>query len=94
MSVKSVIKERGLTFTEVAKRMGISRVTLMQNLQRNPTQKTLIRIANAIGCDVADFYKEEIQSTTGVIGFVEIDKEIHKVESIEDLKRLVENSER
>lgn len=28
MNVKAVIKERGLTLTEVAARMGISRVTL------------------------------------------------------------------
>lgn len=92
MNVKAVIKERGLTLTEVAARMGISRVTLMQNLQRNPTQKTLSRIADAIGCDVSDFYKEP-QNQTGVIGFVEINNEIHKVESIEDLKELANKAE-
>lgn len=92
MNVKAVIKERGLTLTEVAARMGISRVTLTQNLQRNPTQKTLMRIADAIGCNVADLYKES-PNKTGVIGFVEINKEIHKVESLEDLKELVNKAE-
>lgn len=92
MDVKSIVKERGLTLTEVAKRMGISRVTLMQNLQRNPTQKTLQRIADAVGCDVSEFFKEE-SSTSNVIGFVEINKEIHKVESLKDLKELVEKAE-
>lgn len=91
MNVKAVIKERGLTLTEVAARMGISRVTLMQNLQRNPTQKTLMRIADAIGCDIAEFYKEP--SNQSVIGFVEINKEIHKVESLEDLKELVKKAD-
>ena len=92
MDVKSIVKERGLTLTEVAKRMGISRVTLMQNLQRNPTQKTLQRIADAVGCDVSEFFKEE-PYTSNVIGFVEINKEIHKVESLKDLKELVEEAE-
>ncbi|MCQ2257854.1 MAG: helix-turn-helix domain-containing protein [Bacteroidaceae bacterium] len=92
MNVKAVIKKHGLTITEVASRIGISRVTLMQNLQRNPTQKTLQRIAEAVGCEVADFYKED-ESQDSVIGFVEINKKIHKVESVEDLKNLVNSLE-
>lgn len=51
-----------------------------------------MRIADAIGCNVVDLYKES-PNKTGVIGFVEINKEIHKVESLEDLKELVNKAE-
>lgn len=60
MDVKSIIKEKGFTIEQVAKEMGISRVTFTQNLSRNPTMRTLQRIANVLGCKVGDFFKDEI----------------------------------
>lgn len=92
MNIKAIIKSRGLTLTEVAARMGISRVTLMQNLQRNPTQKTLQRIANAIGCDIAEFY-EDTTNKNRIIGFVELDNVIYKIDSVQALKELAEKAD-
>ena len=63
MDVKSVIKEKGWTIERVAGEMGISRVTLSQNLSRNPTVATLKRIAAVIGCNVGDFFRDEIEFT-------------------------------
>lgn len=60
MNVKSVIKEKGWTIEGVASKLGISRVTLSQNLSRNPTIRTLQRIADVIGCRVGDFFLDEI----------------------------------
>ena len=60
MDVKSIIKEKGFTIEQVAKEMGISRVTFTQNLSRNPTMRTLQRIADVLGCKVGDFFKDEI----------------------------------
>ena len=59
MDIKKVIKERGYTIEDVAKKMGISRVTLSQNMSRNPTVGTLDRIANAINCNVSEFFADE-----------------------------------
>lgn len=56
MDIRKVIKERGYTIEAVASKMGISRVTLSQNMSGNPTVSTLERIARAIDCDVADFF--------------------------------------
>ena len=42
--------------------MGITRVTLSQNLSRNPTVNTLQRIAGVIGCNVGDFFRDEVKS--------------------------------
>ncbi len=62
MDVKSIIKEKGWTIERVAAEMGITRVTLSQNLSRNPTVNTLQRIANVIGCNVGDFFRDEVET--------------------------------
>ena len=67
MDVKAVIKEKGWTIEAVAAQMknrdgtrGVNPVTLHQNLSRNPTINTLQRIANVIGCNVGEFFKDEL----------------------------------
>lgn len=60
MDVKTIVKQHGFTLKDVAEKMGISRVTLTQNLQRNPTVNTLQRIADVIGCRVGDFFRDEL----------------------------------
>lgn len=61
MDVKTIIKEKGFTIEQVAKEMGITRFTFTQNLSRNPTMRTLQRIADVLGCKVGDFFKDEIE---------------------------------
>lgn len=60
MDIKKVIKERGYTINQVADMMGKNRVTLFQTISRNPTVETLQKIADAIGCKVGDFFRDEI----------------------------------
>ena len=48
MEVKTIIKQKGFTMEAVAKKMGITIVTLAQNLSRNPTVGTLQKIADII----------------------------------------------
>lgn len=56
MDIKKVIKERGLTVKEVADKMGISSVGLSQHINGNPSVQVLARIAEAIGCEVGEFF--------------------------------------
>ena len=60
MEVKTIIKQKGFTMEAVAKKMGITRVTLAQNLSRNPTVGTLQKIADVIGCKVGDFFVDDM----------------------------------
>lgn len=48
-----------MTINEVAEKMGINRVTLSQTISNNPTYSTLKKIADVVGCDVMDFFKDE-----------------------------------
>ena len=77
MDIKSVIKERGWTIERVAAEMptkkngvetkGINRITLTQTLGNNPTIGTLRRIADIIGCQVADFFKDELPQPDSLV---------------------------
>lgn len=60
MRIRQVIKEHGLTTQEVADRMGISLSGLNQNISGNPSIKVLRNIAEVVGCQVGDFFSDEI----------------------------------
>lgn len=59
MNIKAIIKSKGFTIQEVADKIGVNRVTLSLTLQGNPTYKKMKEIAEAIDCDVMDFFKDE-----------------------------------
>lgn len=61
MNIKGAIKAKGYTIQEVADKIGVNRVTLTLTLQGNPTYKKMKEIADAIGCDVMDFFKDEAE---------------------------------
>ena len=66
MDIKRVIKERGYTLERVAneiKPRPISKGTLSQSINNNPTIDTLQRIADVIGCSVGDFFADELSNT-------------------------------
>lgn len=56
LNIKRVLKERGLTAMQIAERMGVTNVALSQHMNGNPSVQTLERIAQAIGCDVAELF--------------------------------------
>lgn len=59
MDIKTTIKQRGLTLAQVAQRMDITAPTLTNVINGNITLKSMRRIADAIGCDVTDFFADE-----------------------------------
>jgi transcriptional regulator with XRE-family HTH domain len=63
MVIKELIKKKGYTIKKVAEKMGVNRVTLMNQLAGNPTVRTLEKIASAIGCSVSDFFSDEVKSS-------------------------------
>ena len=67
MDVKTIIKQQGWTMEHLASEMGITRVTLSQNLSRNPTIKTLQRIADIVDCKVGDFFRDEIGDAPAIV---------------------------
>lgn len=58
LRIKEVIKEQGLTITELAEQMGINRVNLSNMVNGNPTVETLNKIADALGVPVTELFEQ------------------------------------
>ena len=57
--IKDALKQRGLTQNALAERLGINRVSLSRLLSDKNDMRlsTIKKIADAIGCDVTEFFK-------------------------------------
>ena len=58
--IKDALKKRGLTQNELAERLGINRVSLSRLLsdKNDMRMSTIKKIADAIGCDVTEFFTQ------------------------------------
>ena len=58
LQIKEALKQRGLTQNDLADRLGINRVSLSRLLSDKNDMRvsTITKIADAIGCDVAEFF--------------------------------------
>lgn len=54
--IKETMKKYGTSVNEVAEKMNITRVTLSTHINGNPSTEILLRIADAIGCDVTELF--------------------------------------
>lgn len=95
MDIKSIIKEKGYTIQEVAKKMGVNRVTLTLTLQGNPTYKKLKEIADAINCDIVDFFRDEANSSSPhqekgeLTALIQHKEDFYKATTIEELEKII-----
>ncbi|MDY6024669.1 helix-turn-helix transcriptional regulator [Bergeyella zoohelcum] len=54
LRIKEVAKAKGITLTEVAQKLGISKVSLSNSINGNPTLETLLKIAEVLDVDVRE----------------------------------------
>ena len=69
MHIKETLKKRGLTQNELADRLGINRVSLSRLLSDKNDMRisTMKKIADAIGCDVSEFFTPEEKEDNNTI---------------------------
>lgn len=67
IDLEVLIKDKGITKVELAERLGIARPSLYSILNGNPTVATLERVAEVIGCEMADFFPRETVLSTSVL---------------------------
>ena len=66
LRIKEVIKEKGMTITELADKMGINRVNLSNMVNGNPTDETLNKIADALNVPVTELFERPKSDTASL----------------------------
>ena len=62
--IKETMKKYGTSVNEVAERMGITRITLSTHINGKPSTEILLRISDAIGCDITELFSTGQSSNT------------------------------
>lgn len=84
--ILELCKEAGINQTELADKIGLSRVGLSKAINGNPTISTLEKIADALGVPVTELFEKS--NTGDIVGFVKVGDIVHEVKSVEDVKDL------
>ena len=67
-NVKRICKEKNISFADLAEKIGVTRQTLYNQTENNPSLQTLERIAAALGVSVADLVRRD--TTTSENGLI------------------------
>jgi len=88
LRIKEVAKQKGMQLKDIAEKMGIARESLTRTINGNPTIDTLVKIADALEVDVIELFPQPNQNH--VTGYLEYHGEVIKINSNDDLLRLVD----
>lgn len=88
--IKEILKEKGMTMLQLAEELGIHRTNLFTSLSGNPTLSRLEEIAKILDVKLTDLFKEdEGVKEKKLMGFVEYDDKIYKINAVEDLEEVL-----
>lgn len=82
IEIDDLLKEKGISKTQLAEKMGISRENLYRILKGNPTVESLTRIAKVLNVNLGRLFSD-------LNGHVEYRGEIIKITSREDIERVL-----
>lgn len=86
--IREICKEKGMSMSDLAAKLGITPVSLSQCLSGNPSLKRLEEIASVLEVDVFELFERAKKSE--VQGCVFVNGEPHLIKSMTQLKELVE----
>lgn len=89
LHIKEVLHAHGINQIELANRLQINRVSVSRLLSdKNDLRiSTLQKIAEAIGCDVADFFREENRSD--FVALIRREGKVFSASTLAELKELI-----
>lgn len=90
LNINTILKEKGFTKKSLADEIGISREFLYSILNGNPTVKSLESVAAALDISVWQLFAG---SEDALNGFVEYNHIIHRIQSIDDMKKIIKKIE-
>jgi transcriptional regulator with XRE-family HTH domain len=65
--ILELCKEQGINQTELAEKIGLSRVGLSKAINGNPTVETLSKIANALEVEIPDLFERKKEEENTII---------------------------
>ena len=86
--ILELCKEVGINQTELADKIGLSRVGLSKAINGNPTVDTLERIATALNVDITDLFKKN-DSGEDVNGYSKAKGTVYEIHSFDDLEKVL-----
>lgn len=88
LRIKEIVKLKGLTQKELADKMGVSLSAVKQMLNADSlTTSTLEKIAGALGCSVADFFREKAEpQSVSFLAVILHNGEVHTFSQEEDFR--------
>ena len=86
--ILELCKEVGINQTELADKIGLSRVGLSKSIYGNPTVDTLERIATALNVDITDLFKKN-DSGEDVNGYIKAKGTVYEIHSFDDLEKVL-----
>lgn len=86
--IKEICKDQGITLSELADRIEMKSANLSVSLsdKGNPTIATLTKIADALNVDFIELF---VPQREGLSGYIEHNGEVHKINSISDIEKLL-----
>lgn len=88
LRIKEVIKEKGMTITELADKMGINRVNLSNMVNGNPTVETLNKIATALNVPITELFSAGTNEE--LTALIQHKEDYYKATTIAELESIVE----
>lgn len=85
LRIEELCKQRGMRMSDLAAKMGVNQANLASSLKGNPTVSRLEAVANVLGVGIADLFVKPSSSNNVVNGYLEVNDDIHKISSIDDL---------
>lgn len=72
MNIKNIMSKYHLTQAELAERLGMNRVSVSRLLSDKNDMRisTIKKLANAIGCNITDFFADEIEPDTSIVAYI------------------------
>lgn len=90
MRIKEVIKDKGMTVSSLAEKMGIKQESLSRAINGNPTLETIDKIACHLGVEVWELFTES-PGESEISGFIKAKGTIYEIKSRQDIENLLKN---
>lgn len=87
LRIKEICKEKGLSITDVAEKLGMDSSNLYSSLKGNPSLKRLTDVANALNVGVGELFEKQEKP---IFGCLYIYGEPIQVSSKEDLQKIID----